>query len=260
MIRQYKITLTTEADVKFSNDLGYQFYGLLMELVDSDFADLMHANGIHPISQYILTSKGSDTLIWTVNLLSDQACRQISPIIESKDSYYLTKYHCKFTVKQIKEDIIPTDEVFLTRAHKLTGFSKVSIEFLTPASFKTDRLYQIFPSAELLINNLLHRWNSYSEKFLIDDKDAVEALMHGIRISGYDLRSCHYRVKDVSIPSFKGEVSFQKKLSLSIAELFHALLQFSEYSGIGIKTSLGMGAARIQYKGNSATDSLDIPI
>jgi CRISPR/Cas system endoribonuclease Cas6 (RAMP superfamily) len=32
-----------------------------------------------------------------------------------------------------------------------------------------------------------------------------------------------------------------------MAELFKIILMFSEYSGIGIKTSLGMGAVKVIY-------------
>jgi CRISPR-associated endoribonuclease Cas6 len=248
MIKQYRLTLFSEKDGIGLFESGYQFYGMLLQLVNPDYAEMIHQDGISPINQYVIRGKDAHTITWTINLLGDQACEQIAPIIEKADDFMLHKNNSKLTIKEMNVTVIPNDNTLLAKAHEFIDCQKPCLNFLTPTSFKKDGVYQIFPSVENIILNLVHRWNSYSEAFLFDDMDAINSLIDGIKIAGYDLHSSYYKMKGIQIPAFQGELRFTKRLSIPIAELFNLLLLFSEYSGVGIKTSLGMGAVRCSFR------------
>ena len=58
------------------------------------------------------------------------------------------------------------------------------------------------------------------------------------------MSSAYFRLKGAAIPAFRGKLYLSTKLSQPMYTLLQTLLQFSEYSGIGIKTALGMGGVR----------------
>lgn len=248
MIKQYKITLTSEEINAIIPKLSsYNFYGLLTELAEPKFVELLHNNGFNPISQYILRQKEKDSIMWVVNLLGKLACEQFSSMLEGSNSFFLKSCNSNLNVKDINITIIPSDDVILHRASEITDISRPKMEFLTASSFKVDNQYKMFPSVELIIKNLVRRWNNFSDLYLIEDEDVVNALIHSVKILGYNLQSNYFSMKGTKIPAFSGEVRFGTKLSIPIAELFKLLFLFSEYSGVGIKTALGMGAVKMRF-------------
>ena len=77
-------------------------------------------------------------------------------------------------------------------------------------------------------------------------------LADGLRISDYALRSTGFRLKETVIPGFTGRLTIRSLLSPPLAELWSTLLSWAEYSGIGIKTTLGMGGASIDTQQQDA--------
>lgn len=53
--------------------------------------------------------------------------------------------------------------------------------------------------------------------------------------------------KNVYIPAFVGKVTLDSRLPVPLAELWRAILLWADYSGIGIKTALGMGGANVRF-------------
>ena len=244
MIKQYRIKLKPDNESALSSLSGYYLYGMLTELLDPEYASLLHDNSISPISQYIQINSTDNAVDWIVNLFNSEAAAQISPILEGNSNFIINSCNCSLRVKDLSMTILPSDEALVERAQALPDLSKPTLEFISPTSFKSYGEYLIFPSVEHIIRNLVNRWNSYSQSYLIKDEDAILALIQGIKIAGYRLQSSYFKMKGTKIPGFRGEVRLSTRLSIPLAELLKILLYFSEYSGIGIKTSLGMGAAR----------------
>ena len=251
MIKQYRLKLKAENETVLTAISGYNMYGVLTELIASDYATILHENGINPISQYIQPNLNDKSIDWVVNLLSKEAANQVAPVLENNNCYQINSCNCKLTVKDISITVIPSVEALLERARALPDVAKPSLDFISSTSFKSNGDYLLFPSVEHIIRNLVNRWNSYSQLYPIDDEDAITSLIQSIKIAGYRLQSSYYRLKGTKIPGFKGEVRFSTRMSVPIAELFKILLYFSEYSGIGIKTSLGMGATKIKINDTS---------
>lgn len=103
-----------------------------------------------------------------------------------------------------------------------------------------------FPQERLILQSLLNRWNAFSGDYPIEDEDAIRMLERGIHFGDYALRSQRYPLKATSIPGFMGDLTMISRLPAPIQELWTTLLRFAPYSGIGIKTALGMGGIRIQ--------------
>lgn len=72
-------------------------------------------------------------------------------------------------------------------------------------------------------------------------------LESGIYIRDYTLKTVRYHLKNVYIPAFVGKVTLDSRLPVPLAELWRAILLWADYSGIGIKTALGMGGANVRF-------------
>lgn len=55
-------------------------------------------------------------------------------------------------------------------------------------------------------------------------------------------------MEGIKIPSFIGEIGIRINGTDTMARYVKLLARFGEYSGVGIKTAMGMGAFRIKQK------------
>ena len=83
------------------------------------------------------------------------------------------------------------------------------------------------------------------QEYPLCDPDALCMLESGIYIRDYALKSVRYHLKNVYIPAFVGKVTLDSRLPVPLAELWHAILLWADYSGIGIKTALGLSLIHI---------------
>lgn len=118
------------------------------------------------------------------------------------------------------------------------------IRFLTPTAFKSKRQFVIVPDVRLLFQNLLMRYNHcYSGEKEVD-QETLDYITEHVRITSYNLKSCYFprtMSKSDKIPAFVGGLTLYVSGPQSIRGLVAMLLTFGEASGVGIKTSMGMG-------------------
>ena len=123
---------------------------------------------------------------------------------------------------------------------------RYEIEFLTPCTHKQNGSYALFPSTKLIINSLNKRYCAFIRDVSLDDPEAMEQLTTHIRIVRYSLRSSVYYLENTKITGYMGRITLVVSGPEQLARLAGALLSFAEYSGLGIKTALGMGGVRIK--------------
>ena len=76
--------------------------------------------------------------------------------------------------------------------------------------------------------------------------DMLDTLISSTNIIGYKLKSTVYHIESIKIPSFIGYLTIRISGTAQTAQIAKLLLKYSEYSGVGIKTALGMGQTRIE--------------
>ena len=89
----------------------------------------------------------------------------------------------------------------------------------------------------------MKKWNGCLPECPIEDEDGegLETMACGLRCRRFQLRNQMYYLKGNSIPGFVGELTIENRLNGFHRQLADALLLFSAYSGVGVKTTLGMG-------------------
>ena len=83
-------------------------------------------------------------------------------------------------------------------------------------------------------------------KSSIFSEELVEEFEQYTEITDYKLRSVRFSMEGVKIPSFVGECTIRIRGPQQMVNVAHMLAHFGEFSGVGIKTGLGMGALSVR--------------
>ncbi len=117
------------------------------------------------------------------------------------------------------------------------------LEHFSPTSFKSGDSHLPLPVPELIVKSV-HR-----QLPLELQKDGADFSMLAdlLQLKEYRIRSVYNRKNQGSIVSFEGKTRWQidKRASRHEKEFILTLFNFAFYSGIGIKTTQGMGMSRI---------------
>lgn len=66
-------------------------------------------------------------------------------------------------------------------------------------------------------------------------------------LKNYNLRSNTFSLEGIRVPSFCGELEYFINAPQHIINMVHMLAEFGTYSGVGIKTSMGMGGIKVTH-------------
>ena len=221
-----------EIDYKNSSNLQ----GVIMENIDNEYADILHTQGYNPYSQYVYTK--DNKVIWCINTLDEKA--------------YDDKFN-EFTIKNRETPIKVIEKrlqkksknSFLEEFYNVKGDKYYNIQFITPTSFKSNGRYMIFPDLRLMYKSLMKKYSAASTDMDMYDEDTLERLIESSEITRYRLQSTVFPLEGVVIPSYKGSLSIRLNGNDTISRYARLLFSFGEYSGIGIKSSIGMGALKL---------------
>ena len=245
VMTQHQLVLHTPDGRPMPAVWAYRLYAWLLTRMPREEGDWLHQTGEHPISQFLFYDKDTQQMVWTVNLLCTELETRLSPPLLETNTIDL--HGCPISVERQTIRKVPGPEALIFQGREQCR-KRVEIRFLTPTAFKQAGRYAIFPQERLLLQSLLGRWNYLCPDYPLTDEDAISALLEGIHIVDYALRTTRYRMKDTAIPGFCGKIQVEAKLPLPLLELWGALVCLAPYGGIGIKTTLGMGGTQISFQ------------
>lgn len=238
---EYTLKINYVENQKYGPFLGSLFQGFLMEKIDTEYAEFLHTNGVHAYSQYV--TKEEDTLKWSICTLNADAKDNIINKLLSLNIKEITLTHrnetfevISYKVKEIGDEKLISDYYFGNCSRYLT------IEFITPTAFKSNGKYVIYPDFRLIFQSLMNKFDAFSTNTETYSEEALEAIVNYVSLSRYKLRSVSYDMEGVKIQSFIGSVTIKISGPQQMVNLLWMLAKFGEYSGVGIKTGVGMGA------------------
>ncbi len=120
------------------------------------------------------------------------------------------------------------------------------LRFLSPTTFRRKKTNRILPDSELVFGSLLNRWNRFSP-YPLDIN--LNDLLENIVISRFNLSTATHNLTTQPMLGFRGRCGFEllsgnQKLSADI----NKLANLAVFSGIGQKTTMGMGVARLEHQ------------
>lgn len=228
--------------VNYRNSSNLQ--GVIMENIDEDYASMLHEQKYNPYSQYISNNEGTNT--WVINSLNNESYEHVIQKLLSDDFKEFKIKNNDEPIHIIEKKLNKKDKsTFLDEFYNVKGEKYYNIEFITPTSFKSNGRYMIFPDMNLIYKSLMRKYSAASDEMDMYDDDTLEQLVMGSEITRYRLQSTVFPLEGVSIPSYKGSMSVKIHGTDTMSRYARLLFRFGEYSGVGIKSSIGMGAIRI---------------
>lgn len=206
---QHQLVLHTPDGRPMPAVWAYRLYAWLLTRMPREEGDWLHQTGEHPISQFLFYDKDTQQMVWTVNLLCTELETRLSPPLLETNTIDL--HGCPISVERQTIRKVPGPEALIFQGREQCR-KRVEIRFLTPTAFKQAGRYAIFPQERLLLQSLLGRWNYLCPDYPLTDEDAISALLEGIHIVDYALRTTRYRMKDTAIPGFCGKIQVEAKL------------------------------------------------
>lgn len=237
MITQWKISIRSDPAHPLYADSAYRLYAFLLEQLSAEEAELLHQAHGEALSQFLYDQRECGTYLWTLNLFAREVAEILSPVLTALTEVKVENTALPVTARTCRE--ITAEQLILSGRGQLQR--ACTWELRSPAAFKQGGRYAIFPQERLLLQSLVNRWNVVFPEYPLEDEDAFQAMLSGLHIVDYRLRTTRFPLKGVKIPSFIGSITIEAKLPVPLLELWLTLTRFADFSGIGIKTSLGMG-------------------
>ena len=229
-----------------SKDIGYNsgslFQGFLMENINNDYAEYLHKLKVNPYSQYI--NKTKDETYWNIATTNKEAYEKIINPILSLDEIIIKDKDLKLKILDKSLNIIKREDFIEKNLFESIDSKEINFNFLTPTAFKRGNRYVIIPEPVLIFQNLIRKFDSSGEEEIFS-YDLLEEIENSVHISKYNLKSRLFYLEKTKIPGFIGGLSMRSGTNKEIINILNLLNKFSEYSGTGIKSSMGMGGTII---------------
>lgn len=121
--------------------------------------------------------------------------------------------------------------------------SELVFQFKTPTTFRRLDFNYILPEPKLVFGSLLNRWQLFQKNSLELDIDRLNDIL---RIRYFNLKSQFFPLKNQNLVGFQGKVAFEPSNKATKEEIkaVSCLAKFALFSGVGQKTTMGMGVCR----------------
>lgn len=219
--------------------------GVLMSSIDSDYAATLHQQGLNPYSLCLLKSD-EGTPEWHIRTLTDDAYTQIILPLMEKDFDHFTIEKKGMEVKITQKTLRTLDNKALLDEFYSERYERyIPLIFRTPAAFKVNGRYWTMPDIRLIFQSLMNKYSASSDTMEMHDEETLNEIMQNCSIGKYHLHSTSFPMESVWIPAFAGNMVIRIDGSPTMAKYARLLCRFGEFSGVGIKTGMGMGAIQI---------------
>lgn len=223
--------------------LGPMLQGVLMESIDTDYAEMLHSSPVNPYSQFVVAPAAS-AVEWHIATLTSEAVERLAkPLLREEFSEFVVRgLGRSATVSGRSLELLPLSEVVQT-FYAAPPARRFRVEFVTPTGFKQSGEYVFQPDPRLVFQSLAQKYCA-----VVDGEEPEEGLVEefgrSIRLTAFRVASQQFAIGAARVPGFVGSATFTVRGADSFASYVAALLRFGEFSGCGIKTSMGMGAIR----------------
>lgn len=221
-----------------------------MEYISSDTAEFLHINGFHPYSQSVMRCD-AEMFVWQICTLNAQMKKEIIDVLLQEDVKQITLKKKNLTLDIARKEYQELSYKELLEQNYFTRCSRlIKLSFLTPTSFKIGGEYQIFPTVKLIFQSLMLKYDAAASDSCIFSEELLQDYADNTQIIAYRLKSVLFHLEGIKIPSFLGEITLKITGPQQMVNLAHMLISFGQYSGVGIKSGIGMGCISLIPKDN----------
>jgi len=240
-----QIVMELKTDEKLTYKKASTLQGVLFENIDTEYASLMHQQDRHPYSQYLLSE--NDKEYWVVNTLTEEAYENIIKRLEDRNfnGFRIKKGDIDVSIAN-KRITIVEKQTLINELNTKDAERVFNLSLLTPMAFKQRGVYVSFPDLRLIYQSIMNKYSSISDNMVMMDEETLNQLVESSMITKFNIRSAIFPLEGVNITGAIGNIRIYIKGSDVLARYIRLLLKFSEFSGIGVKAGIGMGAVKIR--------------
>lgn len=234
---------------RYPQFLGNAFHGIFFQNINPELANNLHDLETKPFVIQAFRLKKKDDKYLYYELVINSLTQELSSYLwESKTFLDCNQYHVKsFDLKlEVIESLSKSTNIEMLylqnfKSEKLN--EQINLEFTSPCSFKSKNRYHTLPDTRLILQSLMHKFDHYSNKLNFYAPEYLDYLAERLIISKFDIQSQRFKVDKTLIAGFTGKITLSlHKLNAEAKKIISLLIDFGEYSGLGIKASMGMGA------------------
>jgi len=259
------IELNTDNDILISASNGEIMNGVFYNLLntfDAESFEILHSENsykpftISPLSGNIKRVENGNKIllnskypIWfRITFISNRLFIKFAEALKDNKIKNITIINKTYPIKDI---------YFTKDKHLLASFSTIEellknkynstyiIKFITPTSFAIDNKIYPFPDNEIFFKSLIKKWNFFTNLFI--DNNIRDEIIKNIKIGKFKIESKMYTFAKYLRIGFIGEIEYKiVSRNKILKKWFNALCLFSFYSGVGIKTTMGMGQVSVR--------------
>lgn len=230
-------------EIKGSNlnfNMGSLFHGYLMKSIDPAFAEYFHYNTTNSFTSCIFKDNKSGKHFWKITTFNQKSYDiLIKKLLDEKNE--------KVYIEHKNMDVYIKSYDFEESSFEKLFFSEQMckrIRFLTPTSFKSNQVTHIFPNLQVLLRGVINKINEHSDTVRLADENIIQELLEKVYIRDYNLKTNVFNLEGIKIKGFIGTVDLSLRGEKHLLQILNFLILCSEYTGFGIKTSIGMGAVK----------------
>ena len=236
-------TYALESEEMINYQMSSLFHGALIELLPESVTNNLHQPQLHPFTQHL--ERRDNRWFWVITALSSEMGEMLSKALHDMKEIEIRRHN--MTVSLLPDSIRSmSDEDLKTFFYQGSDNKYVTVRFLTPTSFKRSGEYLIFPDLFCFYQSLMNKQDAVCDEGYLD-LETLEELVNHSQIVRYRLNSTTFSLEGVRIPSFIGSMTIRLGSTATMRRFANMLFAFGEYSGVGIKTALGMGAIAIEH-------------
>lgn len=214
-------------------------HGFLMEQLTTEMAQQLHAYRYNPLKLRVYVQHKQ----WYLQVVSLEASLSIElvKVFDQLSSLNL-RYH-KLQVPLTDTAIQTIDIAQLVKASmtKTDPAKTFKLTFVTPTTFKDGKGYDVFPDIRKILRSAMLTFDYFSEQTKIYDYETLAYLSDNLKIISYNLHSTKFKLEGSYVPGFKGSIIIKARGQQQILQLLELIFAYARLSGVGVKTSLGMG-------------------
>ena len=248
MYAELKMELDNETlDYKQSSNLQ----GVIMEHIEEEYAETLHQSNLKPYSQCVV--KQDDKRIWYIRTLTQEAYKKMIIPLSQLNEFEIKNGQIHVNIVRRNFETRAENEL-LKEFYEIPANRFLNLTFQTPTAFKSNGKYVFYPDIRMIYQSLMMKYTASSEEMDMIDEDTLEQLTQNSEIVRYHLRSMSFPLEGVNIPGFVGSIRLKIKGTDTMARYARMLMKYGQYSGVGIKTAMGMGAIRLMEQGEKKND------
>lgn len=222
-----------------NSNMGSIFHGYLMENINSEYADYFHSVSINPFTSCIYKDDKTGKFNWRITMLNEMSYNMLMSAFKEgiPKSIYLSNKEMEVNIKSFTLSKKNIEEIFSDDRNT------TSVKFVTPTSFKSNGVNHIYPNIKTLLQGIINKINTYFDDIELSDEKVINKLLENVYIRDYNLRTQFFYLEKIKIKGFVGRINIGLAVKdEALEKLLSIIIKLSEYTGFGMKTSLGMGA------------------